>query len=173
MSGHETIRVLEVEVDASSASSAADGKSECKTDEGVAEAGEQPDASSTQDSPTVPQSTGGGVGKSLSSNKFLITSVWFKKTTTENVINNQLWLCSCSAGWAAGGVCGASSSYGPNSDPCCSHQRVSAPAPGRHAHHCARLSTGLTFWDAHTLHLIFIFNHLRNKVVLLSDFKGR
>uniref|UniRef100_A0A3B4F4A2 POU domain protein n=1 Tax=Pundamilia nyererei TaxID=303518 RepID=A0A3B4F4A2_9CICH len=55
MSGHETIRVLEVEVDASSASSAADGKSECKTDEGVAEAGEQPDASSTQDSPTVPQ----------------------------------------------------------------------------------------------------------------------
>lgn len=67
MSGHETIRVLEVEVDASSASSAADGKSECKTDEGVAEAGEQPDASSTQDRPTVPQSTGGGVGKSLSS----------------------------------------------------------------------------------------------------------
>uniref|UniRef100_A0A3P9DMF1 POU domain protein n=1 Tax=Maylandia zebra TaxID=106582 RepID=A0A3P9DMF1_9CICH len=65
MSGHETIRVLEVEVDASSASSAADGKSECKTDEGVAEAGEQPDASSTQDSPTVPQSTGGGVGKSF------------------------------------------------------------------------------------------------------------
>ncbi|XP_005749060.1 POU domain, class 6, transcription factor 1 isoform X1 [Pundamilia nyererei] len=61
MSGHETIRVLEVEVDASSASSAADGKSECKTDEGVAEAGEQPDASSTQDSPTVPQGTGGGV----------------------------------------------------------------------------------------------------------------
>uniref|UniRef100_A0A3Q4MCW9 POU domain protein n=1 Tax=Neolamprologus brichardi TaxID=32507 RepID=A0A3Q4MCW9_NEOBR len=65
MSGHETIRVLEVEVDASSASSAADGKSECKTDEGVAEAGEQPDASSTQDSPTVPQSTGGGVAPTV------------------------------------------------------------------------------------------------------------
>uniref|UniRef100_A0A3Q0S4Y4 POU domain protein n=1 Tax=Amphilophus citrinellus TaxID=61819 RepID=A0A3Q0S4Y4_AMPCI len=53
MSGHETIRVLEVEVDASLPSSAADGKSECKADEGVAEANEQPDASSSQDSPTV------------------------------------------------------------------------------------------------------------------------
>lgn len=63
MSGHETIRVLEVEVDASLPASASDGKSECKADEGVAEATEQPDARSRQDSPAVPQST----GKSLSS----------------------------------------------------------------------------------------------------------
>ncbi|XP_023147947.2 POU domain, class 6, transcription factor 1 isoform X1 [Amphiprion ocellaris] len=61
MSGHETIRVLEVEVDASQPSSASDGKSEGKAEEGVAQAAEQPDASSTQDSATVPQSSGGVV----------------------------------------------------------------------------------------------------------------
>ncbi|XP_022063058.1 POU domain, class 6, transcription factor 1 isoform X1 [Acanthochromis polyacanthus] len=61
MSGHETIRVLEVEVDASQPSSASDGKSEGKAEEGVAQAAEQPDASSTQDGATGPQSSGGVV----------------------------------------------------------------------------------------------------------------
>uniref|UniRef100_A0A3B5AXF2 POU domain protein n=1 Tax=Stegastes partitus TaxID=144197 RepID=A0A3B5AXF2_9TELE len=61
MSGHETIRVLEVEVDASQPSSVTDGKSEGKAEEGVARAPEQPDAGSTQESPTMPQSTGGVV----------------------------------------------------------------------------------------------------------------
>lgn len=61
MSGHETIRVLEVEVDASQPSSASDGKSEVKAEEGVARTAEQPDASSAQDSPAVPQSSGGVV----------------------------------------------------------------------------------------------------------------
>ncbi|XP_040917058.1 POU domain, class 6, transcription factor 1 isoform X3 [Toxotes jaculatrix] len=59
MSGHETIRVLEVEVDASLPSSVTDGKSEGKAEEGVARAAEQTEGSSTQDGPTVPQSTGG------------------------------------------------------------------------------------------------------------------
>ncbi|XP_058498573.1 POU domain, class 6, transcription factor 1 isoform X2 [Solea solea] len=60
MSGHETIRVLEVEVDASLPSSVTDGKSEGKAEEGVAQAADQPEgSSSTQDGPTVPQSTGG------------------------------------------------------------------------------------------------------------------
>lgn len=63
MSGHETIRVLEVEVDASLPSSAPDGKSEGKAVEDVARPAEQPEVGSTQDSLTVTQSTG-GVGKS-------------------------------------------------------------------------------------------------------------
>ena len=62
MSGHETIRVLEVEVDASLPSSVPDVKSEAKAEEGVARPAEQPEAGSTQD---VPQSTG-VVGKSCS-----------------------------------------------------------------------------------------------------------
>lgn len=62
MSGHETIRVLEVEVDASLPSSVPDVKSEAKAEEGVARPAEQPEAGSTQD---VPQSTG-VVGKSWS-----------------------------------------------------------------------------------------------------------
>lgn len=65
MSGHETIRVLEVEVDASLPSSMPDGKSEGKTEEGAAQPAEQPEAGSAQDGPTVPQSAG-GVGKSWS-----------------------------------------------------------------------------------------------------------
>ncbi|XP_068997144.1 POU domain, class 6, transcription factor 1 isoform X2 [Embiotoca jacksoni] len=56
MSGHETIRVLEVEVDASLPSSAPDGNSEGKAEEGEARATEQPDASVT-----VTQSAGGAV----------------------------------------------------------------------------------------------------------------
>lgn len=65
MSGHETIRVLEVEVDASLPASVNDGKSEGKAEEGVAQAtAEQTEGGSTQDGPTVPQSSG-GIGKSL------------------------------------------------------------------------------------------------------------
>ncbi|XP_070767166.1 LOW QUALITY PROTEIN: POU domain, class 6, transcription factor 1 [Enoplosus armatus] len=59
MSGHETIRVLEVEVDASLPSSVPDGKCEGKAEEGVARPAEQLEAGSTQDGPNVPQSTGG------------------------------------------------------------------------------------------------------------------
>ncbi|XP_041860918.1 POU domain, class 6, transcription factor 1 isoform X1 [Melanotaenia boesemani] len=58
MSGHETIRVLEVEVDASLPSSATDGKGEGKAEEGVAQATEQSEASNTQNRTTVPQSAG-------------------------------------------------------------------------------------------------------------------
>lgn len=65
MSGHETIRVLEVEVDASLPSSLPDVKSESKAEDGVAQLAEQPEAGSTQDGLTAPQSTG-GVGKSWS-----------------------------------------------------------------------------------------------------------
>lgn len=63
MSGHETIRVLEVEVDASLPSSVPDGKSEAKAEEEVARPAEQPEVGGTQDGLTVPQSTG-GAGKS-------------------------------------------------------------------------------------------------------------
>uniref|UniRef100_A0A673CSV1 POU domain protein n=1 Tax=Sphaeramia orbicularis TaxID=375764 RepID=A0A673CSV1_9TELE len=52
MSGHETIRVLEVEVDASLPSSLPDGKAAVKADEGSARNTDQPEASSTQDGPT-------------------------------------------------------------------------------------------------------------------------
>lgn len=54
MSGHETIRVLEVEVDASLPSSVSDGKSEGKAEEGAAQATEQPD-----DGHAVSQNNGG------------------------------------------------------------------------------------------------------------------
>uniref|UniRef100_A0A3Q3JFR2 POU domain protein n=1 Tax=Monopterus albus TaxID=43700 RepID=A0A3Q3JFR2_MONAL len=56
MSGHETIRVLEVEVDASLPTSLPDVKSEIKAEEGVSQSAERPEAGSTQDSPTVAQS---------------------------------------------------------------------------------------------------------------------
>ena len=58
MSGHETIRVLEVEVDASLPSSGPDGKSESKAEEGAVQVTKQPEASSAQNNPTVPQSAG-------------------------------------------------------------------------------------------------------------------
>uniref|UniRef100_A0A8C3G7Y3 POU domain protein n=1 Tax=Cyclopterus lumpus TaxID=8103 RepID=A0A8C3G7Y3_CYCLU len=61
MSSHETIRVLEVEVDASLPSSVPDGKSEVKAEEGVARPAGQTEAGSIQDGPTLPQSTGGVV----------------------------------------------------------------------------------------------------------------
>lgn len=63
MSGHETIRVLEVEVDASLPSSVPDGTTDGKADEGAAQSAEQPEDGCAQDGLTVPQSTG-GVGKS-------------------------------------------------------------------------------------------------------------
>lgn len=59
MSGHETIRVLEVEVDAPLPSSVPDVKNEGKAEEEVSQPAEHPGASRTQDSATVPQSTGG------------------------------------------------------------------------------------------------------------------
>lgn len=57
MSGHETIRVLEVEVDASLPSSAPDDKGESKAAEEVSQAAAQPEVGSTQDILTVPQNT--------------------------------------------------------------------------------------------------------------------
>ncbi|KAM4571867.1 LOW QUALITY PROTEIN: POU domain, class 6, transcription factor 1 [Fundulus diaphanus] len=54
MSGHETIRVLEVEVDASLPSSAPDGKSEGKAEEAMAQCAEKAEAASNQNSPTTP-----------------------------------------------------------------------------------------------------------------------
>lgn len=65
MSGHETIRVLEVEVDASLPSSAPDGKSGHRAEEGLAQPTGKAEASSTQNSPMMPQSSG-EAGKSLS-----------------------------------------------------------------------------------------------------------
>ncbi|KAM4738194.1 POU domain, class 6, transcription factor 1 [Anableps anableps] len=61
MSGHETIRVLEVEVDASLPSSVPDGKRESKAEEVIAQCAEKVEAASTQSSPTVPHSTGEAV----------------------------------------------------------------------------------------------------------------
>ncbi|XP_014900497.1 POU domain, class 6, transcription factor 1 isoform X1 [Poecilia latipinna] len=59
MSGQETIRVLEVEVDASLPSSVPDGKNEGKTaEEEMAQCAEKVEAASTQNSPTAPHSTG-------------------------------------------------------------------------------------------------------------------
>uniref|UniRef100_A0A1A8FRF5 POU domain protein n=3 Tax=Nothobranchius korthausae TaxID=1143690 RepID=A0A1A8FRF5_9TELE len=61
MSGHETIRVLEVEVDASLPSSAQDGKSEHKPEEVVDQFTEKSEASGPQSSPAVPQRAGEAV----------------------------------------------------------------------------------------------------------------
>ncbi|XP_054882359.1 LOW QUALITY PROTEIN: POU domain, class 6, transcription factor 1-like [Poeciliopsis prolifica] len=59
MSGQETIRVLEVEVDASLPSSVPDGKNESKiAEEEMAQCAEKAEAASTQSSPTAPHSTG-------------------------------------------------------------------------------------------------------------------
>ncbi|KAK5615943.1 POU domain, class 6, transcription factor 1 [Crenichthys baileyi] len=64
MSGHETIRVLEVEVDASLPSLVPDGKSEGKAEESMAQGAENAEAANTQDSPTMPLSTGeAGIGE--------------------------------------------------------------------------------------------------------------
>ncbi|XP_043977831.1 LOW QUALITY PROTEIN: POU domain, class 6, transcription factor 1 [Gambusia affinis] len=59
MSGQETIRVLEVEVDASLPSSVPDGKNEGKTaEEEMAQCAEKAEAASIQNSLTAPHSTG-------------------------------------------------------------------------------------------------------------------
>lgn len=55
MSGHETIRVLEVEVDASLPSSAPDDKGESRAAEEAAQAAGQPEAGGTQGILTGPQ----------------------------------------------------------------------------------------------------------------------
>ncbi|KAM4609659.1 LOW QUALITY PROTEIN: POU domain, class 6, transcription factor 1 [Polymixia lowei] len=60
MSGHETIRVLEVEVDASLPSSVPEGKADSRSEEG-GNLSKPPEASGAQDGPTVPHSTGGVV----------------------------------------------------------------------------------------------------------------
>ncbi|KAJ3587093.1 hypothetical protein NHX12_013483 [Muraenolepis orangiensis] len=59
MSGHETIRVLEVEVDSSTASSVSDEKVDSRAEGSDNQAPKQPDACSIQDTPTVPQIAGG------------------------------------------------------------------------------------------------------------------
>ncbi|XP_021178797.2 POU domain, class 6, transcription factor 1 isoform X3 [Fundulus heteroclitus] len=61
MSGQETIRVLEVEVDASLPSSAPDGKSEGKAEEATAQCAEKAEAASNQNSPTTPHGAGEAV----------------------------------------------------------------------------------------------------------------
>lgn len=62
MSGHETIRVLEVEVYAPQPLSELEGKSEVKAEEAPVGLAEKPEVSSTQDGHILPQITG-GVGK--------------------------------------------------------------------------------------------------------------
>lgn len=64
MSGHETIRVLEVEVDTPQSSTPPDGKGVLKAEERVVRAAEQHEGSTARDGLTVPQTTG-GVGKSF------------------------------------------------------------------------------------------------------------
>ncbi|XP_068182542.1 POU domain, class 6, transcription factor 1 isoform X2 [Antennarius striatus] len=61
MSGHETIRVLEVEVDAPLPSSVPHLKNEGKPEGQVAHHAEQPEAGSTQDGLAFPQNSGGAV----------------------------------------------------------------------------------------------------------------
>ena len=59
MSGHETIRVLEVEVDSSTASSLSDDKVESRLEGRDDQAPKQPDVSSIQDTPTATKIAGG------------------------------------------------------------------------------------------------------------------
>ncbi|CAL8367059.1 unnamed protein product [Lota lota] len=59
MSGHETIRVLEVEVDSSTASSLSDDKVDSRVEGRDDQAPKQPDASSIQDTPTATEITVG------------------------------------------------------------------------------------------------------------------
>ena len=59
MSGHETIRVLEVEVDSSTASSLSDDKVDSRVEGRDDQASKQPDASSIQDTPTATKIAGG------------------------------------------------------------------------------------------------------------------
>lgn len=133
MSGHETIRVLEVEVDASLPSSAPDGKSEGKAGE---EEEEEVAGRPTEPGGLAVSQSAVGAGKSLDR--------WRSENTLLNVDKSQPWLCSRSAGRAAGGVRRGSTPCCPNADPCCSDQCVPATTPGRHARRCTRLSAGMT-----------------------------
>lgn len=63
--------------------------------------------------------------------------------TTSNVSETEPWLCSRSAGRAAVGVCRGFGPCCPNLDSCCSRQCFFVTAPGHHAHHCTRLSSGM------------------------------
>lgn len=63
MSGHETIRVLEVEVDTPLPSSVSNVKLEGKAEEAAAQAVDHTEGRGTQDGPTLPQSSR-GFGKS-------------------------------------------------------------------------------------------------------------
>lgn len=74
MSGHETIRVLEVEVDSSTASSVSDEKVDSRAEGSDNQAPKQPDACSIQDTPTVPQIAGGtDVGEQQQQQQRVIT----------------------------------------------------------------------------------------------------
>lgn len=57
MSGHETIRVLEVEVDTPQSSTLTEGTADLKSEDGLVQTTEQPDTSTTSEGLTVPQST--------------------------------------------------------------------------------------------------------------------
>lgn len=84
MSGHETIRVLEVEVDASLPTSAPDDKSEGR-------AAGQPEVGGTQDILTVPQITA-TVGKSKHCCSILVgrqVKTWESSCYAKNVTINH------------------------------------------------------------------------------------
>lgn len=70
MSGHETIRVLEVEGDASLPSSAPDGKSQGGAEEEAARPADRPEVGGAHDGLAAAQS--GGVGKSPSYSYMMI-----------------------------------------------------------------------------------------------------
>ncbi|XP_046895671.1 POU domain, class 6, transcription factor 1 isoform X2 [Hypomesus transpacificus] len=73
MSGHETIRVLEVEVDAALPSSVPDGRTDSGPEDGGGLGSEQSEAS-TQDSPIAPHTTG-GVGDQVVSVEAAVSAV--------------------------------------------------------------------------------------------------
>lgn len=99
MSGHETIRVLEVEVDASLPTSAPDDKSEGRAAEEVAQAAGQPEVGGTQDILTVPQITA-TVGKSKHCCSILVgrqvktweSSCYAKNVTINHGNKSKIWV---------------------------------------------------------------------------------
>lgn len=99
MSGHETIRVLEVEVDASLPTSAPDDKSEGRAAEEVAQAAGQPEVGGTQDILTVPQITA-TVGKSKHCCSTLVgrqvktweSSCYAKNVTINHDNKSKIWV---------------------------------------------------------------------------------
>lgn len=89
MSGHETIRVLEVEVDASLPSSAPDDKGESKAAGEVAQAAAQPEVAGTQDILTVPQSA-------VTACKCKHDWIVLVERQVQHFRHIEPWLCSCS-----------------------------------------------------------------------------